>query len=1081
MRWAVRVASRETSTMRKQVARARTPPLALVVGLFFGLHGGPAVETRGAEGDLELARAVQPILANHCWSCHGPDEHSREAGLRLDVRSAALAVRDDGAAAIVAGDAAASGLVTRIHATDGTQMPPEAFGKPLTGEQRTLLGRWIDAGAPFATHWAFLTPRRPQLPTVKREDWPRGDLDRFVLARLEAEGIEPAPEADRATWLRRVTLDLTGLPPTPEERHAFLADSSSTAHEAVVDRLLASPRHAERMAMQWLDVARYADTNGYNNDETRTLWPWRDWVIRAFAENMPFDRFVAEQIAGDLFADATVSQRVATGFSRNHVLTTEGGIIDEEYRVEYVADRVHTTATAFLGISLQCARCHDHKYDPFTQADYYRFAAFFDNVPDKVVGYSQGRMAEPLLEVPSPEQIAQRQRLEARRVELAEHLARRAADCAADQEAWEATLTPERLAAAEPPGLLAWFPLDDVAGPTIATALSAGVPGEVVGRFEPVEGRLGGAGLFDGQTHIAAGETGAFDADRPFSISVWVHPTSGEASTVLSKMDEADAFRGYDLILEQGKVAVHVVHHWPDRAFKVITNEPLSLDHWHHLAVTYDGSRRSSGMRVFVDGVARQITATTDNTVDGTLLTSRPFHIGRRSSSAPFRGRIDDLRLYGCVLPDADVKILANGETPAGLAALVGVARERRSPEQAARLRSHFLDAVDEHSRGWREEAAVIPAKLAELSKQIPVTMVMAEMNPRRETHILIRGRYDQPGDVVSPGVPGFGPGTGAVPVEGGDRMALARWLTHPDNPLTARVAVNRWWSMLFGTGIVETVEDFGIQGAAPSDPQLLDWLATELVGRGWNVRSVLREIVLSATYRQSSHITPLLAERDPANRLLARGPRGRLPAETVRDNALTIGGLLVEKVGGPSVRPWQPAGLWEDVSVERRDTYVPDSGEGAHRRSMYTFWKRTCPPPGMTTFDAPDRETCVARRGRTNTPLQALVLMNDPTYLEAARGLATSLLAEPGDDAARIARAWLRAVGRMPTEDETSVVTAVLEAARQRFRGDTTAAEQFLAVAGGAVPDGIDRPTLAAWTTVGSLILNLDETISKP
>ena len=1058
----------------------KTPSLWVALRLFV-LFTLPAVISRASESDLELARAVQPILANHCWSCHGPDEHSREGGLRLDVRSAALAARDGGAAAIVAGDATASVMVERIHATDGTQMPPESFGKPLSGDQLALLTRWIDAGAPYATHWAFLPPRRPQLPQVKRSDWPRGDLDRFVLARLEAEGVEPAPEVDRATWLRRVTLDLTGLPPTPEEIAAFLGDSSPTPYEAVVDRLLASPRHAERMAMQWLDVARYAVTNGYNNDETRTLWPWRDWVIRAFAENMPFDRFVTEQVAGDLFPDATVSQRVATGFSRNHVLTTEGGIIDEEYRVEYVADRVHTTATAFLGLSLQCARCHDHKYDPFTQIDYYRFAAFFDNVPDKVVGYSQGRMAEPLLEVPSPEQAAERQRLEMRRAELAERLAQRATDCAADQEAWEATLTPERLAAAEPPGLMAWFPLDDVAGPRVASALPSGIPGEVVGRFEPAEGRLGGAGLFDGQTHIAAGETGAFEADRPFSISVWVHPTSRESSTVLSKMDEADAFRGYDLILEEGKVAVHVVHHWPDRAFKVITNEPLALDHWHHLAVTYDGSRRSSGMRVFVDGVARPIAATTDNLVDGTILTSRPFHIGRRTSSAPFRGRIDDLRLYGCVLPDADLKSLAAGETPTGLAALIGVPRAQRSPGEAMRLRTHFLETVDEPSRGWREEAAAIPAKLAELAKQIPVTMVMAEMNPRRETRLLVRGRYDQPGDVVSPGVPGFGPGAAEVPVEGGDRMALARWMTHPDHPLTARVAVNRWWGMFFGTGIVETVEDFGIQGSAPSDPQLLDWLATELVASGWNVRSLLREIVLSATYRQSSRVSPLLAERDPANRLLARGPRGRLPAETVRDNALAIGGLLVEKVGGPSVKPWQPAGLWEDVSVERRDTYVPDSGEGAHRRSMYTFWKRTCPPPGMTTFDAPDRETCVARRGRTNTPLQALVLMNDPTYLEAARGLANRLLAEPGDDADRVSQAWLRAVGRMPTGDETRVVMTVLEAALRRFQGEPTAAEQFLAVAGGAAPEGVDKPTLAAWTTVASLILNLDETISKP
>jgi cytochrome c553 len=1038
------------------------------------------MSARADEAASDLARAVQPILANHCWNCHGPDADSREAGLRLDDRTAALAPREGGLPAIVAGDAAASAVVARIHASDDTRMPPDSFDKPLSAEQKTLLSRWIDAGAPFADHWALIPARRPPLPTVKRSEWPRGDLDRLVLARLEAEGLEPSPEADRATWLRRVTLDLTGLPPTPAEVAAFLADAAPEAHATVVDRLLSSPRHAERMAMQWLDVARYADTNGYNNDEVRTLWPWRDWVIRAFAENMPFDTFVTEQVAGDLLPGATISQRVATGFSRNHVLTTEGGIVDEEYRVEYVADRVHTTATAFLGLSFQCARCHDHKYDPLTQRDYYRFAAFFDNVPDKVVGYSQGKMAEPLLEVPSAEQVAERRRLEERRDELAARLTDRESTAAADQEAWEASLTPRQLEAAEPPGLVAWLPFDDTAGPGVTSSAGAGFAGEVIGRFAPVEGRLGGALDFDGQTHVAAGQSGAFEADQPFTISVWVRPTGTEAGTVLSKMDESDAFRGYDLILEQGKVAVHVVHHWPDRAFKVITNQPLELEAWHHLAVTYDGSRRSTGVRLFVDGQPQPITATTDNTVDGTIHTPLPFHVGRRSASAPFRGRIDEVRLYGCVLPDDEVRTLAAGETPAGLAALVSVPRDRRTPEQAARLRAHFLESVDAPSRMWREEAAGIPAKLAELAKQVPVTMVMAEMSPRRQTRLLVRGRYDQPGDAVSPGVPRFSAGDGATATDVGDRLALARWLTDPAHPLTARVAVNRWWAMLFGTGIVETVEDFGVQGAAPSDPQLLDWLATELVRRGWNVRSILREIVLSATYRQSSHVTPLLAERDPTNRLLARGPRGRLPAEMVRDNALAIGGLLVEKVGGPSVKPWQPAGLWEDVSVERRDSYVPDSGDGAHRRSLYTFWKRTCPPPGMTTFDAPDRETCVARRGRTNTPLQALVLMNDPTYLEAAGGLAIRVLGEPGDDSARIGQAWIRAVGRVPTEEESTVVKRVLDAARQRFGQDPSAAEQFLAVAT-VPPVGIDRPTLAAWTTVTSLILNLDETISKP
>jgi len=1030
-----------------------------------------------AEPVPDFNRDVRPILANHCWNCHGPDEHSREAALRLDDRESAIAARPGSRPAIVPGDTAASELLARIDASGEARMPPDAFDKPLSAAQKEILSRWIAAGAPFAGHWAYQSPRHPSPPPVRRHDWPRSDLDRFILARLEAEGLEPSPEADRATWLRRVSLDLTGLPPTPDEVAAFLADATPSAHETVVDRLLASPRHAERMTMQWLDVARYADTNGYNNDEVRTLWPWRDWVIRAFADNLPFDRFVTEQIAGDLLPEATVQQRVATGFSRNHVLTTEGGIVDEEYRVEYVADRVHTTATAFLGLSLQCARCHDHKYDPITQRDYYRFASFFDNVPDKVVGYSQGRMAEPLLEVPSPAQVAERQRLESRRDELATLLADRAGNVDSEQAAWEATLDPGALANAESPGLVAWFPLDDQTGPNVASGLADGAAAGVIGTFATAAGRLGGALEFDGQTHLAAGETGVFEADRPFSISAWVYPTSTEASTVLSKMDEAGAFRGYDLILEEGKVASHVVHHWPDRAFKVVTKEPITVDAWHHVAVTFDGSRRAAGMKVFVDGKPRDVIVTTDNTVDGPIATSKPFHVGRRSESAPFRGRIDDIRLYGCLLPEDEVALLAAGETSATLSALVAVAREARTPQQAERLRRHFLERVDGPSREWREEAAAIPGNLATLAKQVPVTMVMHEMTPRRETRILVRGRYDQPGDAVSPGVPALVVG---LPNEARDRVALARWLTDPAHPLTARVAVNRWWEMLFGTGIVETVEDFGIQGTLPSHPDLLDWLATELVARKWDVRSILRETVLSATYRQAAHASPALVERDPRNRLLARGPRGRLPAEMVRDNALFVSGLLVERVGGPSVRPWQPPGLWEDVSVERRDSYVPDAGEGAHRRSLYTFWKRTCPPPGMTTFDAPDRETCVARRSRTNTPLQALVLMNDPTYLEAARALAVGVMAEAPDDHARVARVWLRALGRGPADDERVVVERVLDTARGRFRADPGAAEKLVSgVEPVAAP--ADRMELAAWTIVASLVLNLDETISKP
>ncbi len=1027
---------------------------------------------------IDFSRDVQPILSNHCWSCHGRDDGAREAGLRLDRRDTAVAPLKNGQTAIVPGDPGKSAIITRIEAHDDSLMPPLEFGKPLSEKQRATLKQWIAEGAPYAQHWAFVPPQRPSLPDVKQTAWPRNAIDRFVLHRLETAGLSPSVEVERSSWLRRVTLDLTGLPPTLVERQAFLNDQTTEAYETVVDRLLKSPRHAERMAMHWLDAARYADTNGYNNDEFRTLWPWRDWVIDAFARNMPYDRFLTEQLAGDLLPDATLSQKVATGFNRNHVLTTEGGIIEEEYRVEYVADRVHTTATVFLALSLQCARCHDHKYDPFSQRDYYRFAAFFDNIPDKVVPYSQGRMAEPLLKVPSAAQQEAQRRLEARKDELAASLKARANDIDADLARWEASLTPEQIAKAGPVGLVAHFPLDETGGTTVVNAIAPDQIASVQGKFSSVEGKLGTALDFDGTTFIAAGETGAFESDQPCSFAAWIYPTSTQPSTVLSKMDEANAHRGYDVILEGGKVCSHFVHHWPDKAFKVMSKNPVSPHAWHHVVITYDGSRKASGMKIYVDGQPQEFDATTNNALDGTLATDKPFHIGRRHASAPFAGRIDDVRVYATTLSAEEAAQLAKGESLSGLKEILAIKTAQRTADQMARVKSYYLDQVDGPSKAWKTELADVPKKLAELDKTIPVTMVMGEMTPRRPTHILKRGQYDQPGDAVQPGVlPAF-PGLHA---EAASRLDLAHWLTDPQHPLTARVAVNRWWEMLFGTGLVETAEDFGVQGALPTHPELLDWLAAELVAQKWSTRAVLKQIVLSATYRQSSHATRAIIEHDPHNRLLARGPRYRLPAETVRDNALAISGLLVDQVGGPSVKPYQPEGLWEDVSVERREKYAPDLGDGLYRRSMYTFWKRTCPPPGMAAFDAPDRETCVIRRARTNTPLQALVLLNDPTYVEASRKFAERVMLSATSPAERLETAFVLALCRSPDTTESAVLLKIYQTARQRFTADPAAAKKLLAIGHSSRSDQVDTVELAAWSTVASLILNLDEAISKP
>jgi hypothetical protein len=1057
----------------------------VAIGVLGAMTSGLVV----ASDRVDFNRDVRPILSNHCWNCHGPDEHSRKAGLRLDQRESTVAKLESGVAAVVPHAPGDSELVVRIDDTDENSiMPPPAFKRPLSAKQKDILKRWIAQGAEFAGHWAYESPKRlnpADLPLdAKEAAWPRNAIDRFVLAKLHQEGVAPSAEASRSDWLRRVSFDLTGLPPSPAEVDAFLADASPEAHERVVDRLLASPAHAERMAMGWLDAARYADTNGYNNDEPRTMWPWRDWVIRAFAENLPYDQFLTQQLAGDLLPNPTLSQKVATGFARNHVLTTEGGIIEEEYHVEYVADRVHTVSTVFLAMSMQCARCHDHKYDPLTQKDYYAFAGFFNNLPDKIVSYSKGPyMADPLIKVPTPEQTAQLDRLTARQTEVARLLTERATQVDADLAAWEAKLTPAEIETLPSATLVARFDGSAPATPQptcdLVNLVDSKPTGRVVGTVTRVPGKLGDALEFTGSGHVDCGEIGAFEADQSFTLSAWVFPTSNDASTVLSKMDDAAAHRGYDLILEGGKVASHIVHHWPDKGFKIVTKQPLPLKTWSHVALVYTGTREAAGATIYVNGQAQAVDVTTGNKVEGTLKTDKPFHIGRRNTGAPFQGQIDEVQLYSSAVTPDDVMQLAAGQALPGVKTLLAIPAADRTAEQRQSLRAWYLRTVDPVSKQLREEQAALPAQIKAADDAIPYTMIMGELEPRRPSYFLKRGQYDQKGDIVPLGVPASLP---ALP-EGApqNRLGFARWLTSPNHPLTARVAVNRWWELFFGTGLVETTEDFGIQGAYPSHPELLDWLATELIAQNWDTRAILKQIALSATYRQSSHIRADLAELDPANRWLARGPRNRLPAETIRDAALFHAGLLSPKVGGPSVKPYQPEGLWEDVSVERREKYAPDPGDGIYRRGLYTFWKRTCPPPSLSTFDAPDRETCLVRRARTNTPLQALVLMNDPTYVEAARKLAERALAA-GLDAESRAQALVKIVlAREATPAETEVLVALAQSAQTRFATKSAAVDQLLAVGRAPVDERFPRIDVAAWTTAAMAVLNLSEAITKP
>ena len=814
----------------------------------------------------DFNRDVRPILSDTCFTCHGPDDAKRKASLRLDVKENALKGGKSGRAALIPGKLETSELIRRLTSSDPEEvMPPPDSGKKITRVQIETLKRWVAAGGEYAAHWAFVPPQKPEPPTVTNSSWARSPLDRFVLARLESENLAPRPEADRATLLRRVALDLTGLPPSLEEVEAFVADARPDAYEQVVERLFRSPRHGERLALEWLDTARYADTHGYHIDSARDMSAWRDWVIAAFNSNQRFDAFTIEQLAGDLLPGATEKQRLASGFNRNHMINYEGGAIPEEYHALYLHDRVNTTATAWLGLTLACAQCHDHKYDPITQRDYYRFYAFFNTIDEQGLDGRYGN-AKPLVKLPTPENGAE---LEKRRTSV-----------------------------------------------------------------KALEAKLDGA--------------------------------------------------------------------WPD--------------------VDQEQARW-----------------------------------------------------------ETDFGIKAPAEPILKLLKITALDRTR---EQQAEIRQYYRKEVSLIAKKTRDELNNTRQKLDEYDRDMPSVMVMGEMAQPRDTFILLRGSYDQKGEKVTPGTPAFLP---PLPVgESPTRLTLARWLVSPENPLTARVVVNRYWQMFFGVGLVKSSENFGSQADWPSHPAMLDWLATEFVRSGWDVRALQRLLVTSATYRQRSAAPRDQIREDPENRLLARGPRFRLPAEAVRDLALQVSGLLSPRIGGPSVLPYQPRGMWEELmSREDNDSftaqkYVQDHGEKLYRRSMYTFWKRTSAPANLSTFDAPDRQVCTVRRPRTNTPLQALVLLNDPTFVEAARHLADRMVAAAVDDRQRIAHAFRLATARAPTEAEVDLLLRLYQSQLARFRGHENEARRLLAVGESALGPVDDPVSLAAWTMVASAILNLDETITK-
>lgn len=1055
-----------------------------------------AVCAAGAPNDpIQFNRDIRPILSERCFTCHGPDDSKRQSKLRLDLE--AIAKGDlGGHFAIVPGEPASSELIRRVSSSDTARRMPPAWSGAVKLQDREidLLTRWIAQGAQWQKHWSFMPPVRPDIPVVSNRVWPKNPIDNFVMTRLDREGLMPSPEADGRTLLRRVSFDLTGLPPSPAEVKAFLGDPSPNAYEKIVDRLLASPRYGERMAMRWLDAARYADTNGYQTDAERSMYRWRDWVIDAFNRNMPYDRFAMEQLAGDLLPNATRDQIIATGFNRNHRGNGEGGIIPEEYAVEYVVDRVDTTSTVFLGLTLGCARCHNHKYDPLTQKEYYQMFAYYNQVPERGNAFKYGN-SPPVVAAPTPEQEARLKALDLQLSSAKQQAAAMESQIAREQAAWEASLRNSTT--------LDWAPIRDAA---VRLSLDNNLEGEITadpprsekyrylmengplqqavtftgkaqwkdGQERYAAGPMAQAGDFDGKRYIDAGNVGNFGFYDSFTLSAWINPAVSTGAIVSRAVDEPEG-RGWTFSLQDGHLQGNLVLRWLDDGVRLESEETVPLNRWSHVALTYDGSRLASGVHLYLDGRELKTKVNLDY-MNQPFDVKQPLRIGAGFGPANrFQGRIAQVRIYRTALSSEDTAALA---VPEPVSRLAEVPVAQRSAAQASKLRRAFLDQyAPENIRAASKQLLDLEQQRARLIDTFPTVMVMQDMPVPRETHLLLRGAYDRPGEKVDPGVPAI---LTPLPKDApANRLGLARWITDPSNPLTARVAVNRFWQNAFGVGLVKTVEDFGSQGEWPQNLELLDWLATEFVRTGWDMKAIQKTIVMSATYRQSSKATQEMQQRDPENRLLARGPRMRLSAEMVRDQALAVSGLLVEKIGGPSVKPYQPAGLWKELSGG--DDYKPDTGEGLYRRGLYTYWKRTAPPPMMMNFDAAGREACVVRELRTNTPLQSLNLMNDVTYLEAARKMAERMMHEGGTTPVqRIAYGFELATARQPSQRESEILQQSLSYYRDAFQSDPAAAAKYLAQGEAKRDPTLDQREVAAYATVASMLLNLDATVTK-
>lgn len=1004
----------------------------------------------GADRDrprLEYNRDIRPILAGNCFACHGPDTAARKGELRLDRREAAIE-----SGAIIPKDPESSELVARINARDPHEMmPPPSTAKTLTPLERETLRRWIAEGAAYQPHWSLIAPTRPTLPQVKNTAWVRSPIDRFILAKLEQNGLQPAPEADRRTLARRLSLDLTGLPPDPGLVEAFANDWSPHAYEDLVTRLLDSPRWGEHRARYWLDAARYADTNGYHFDNYREAWAYRDWVIGAFNRNLSFNRFTIEQLAGDLLPESTLEQQVASGFNRCNATTNEGGVIPEEYKVLYARDRTETTSVVWMGLTAGCAVCHDHKFDPLTQREFYEFSAFFNNTTQPTMD-GNAKDTPPTVFVPVAADSARWSSLSSELSSIRGRLADRATSGRPEFDRW---LTGEK-----------------------ADELVASVPAQGL----KLSANPGG-GCWP-EAPFEAADAGDFEKDRAFSCGAWIKlPRRGMTGSVIARMDNTRGYRGWDLWLEGNRLAVHMVHKWPEDALKVVARGEVPPNAWTHVLATYDGSGKASGVRLYIDGQSQQ-TDIAANALRNTIRTMVPLKAGQRHTSERLDGvTIQGLRLYDRALTPAEVDRVGWAER---IASLVRAPAGTRPKAEVNAVFGWWLRSADPVGQALRTRLAALEPEEAAIRARGTHAHVMHERPEPAMAYLLYRGEYDKRRDHVKADTPdALPPLPSDVPR---NRLGLAIWLVRPEHPLTARVAVNRFWQEVFGTGLVRTTGDFGVTGELPSHPELLDWLAVEFRESGWDVKRLFRLLVESSTYRQSAAATREKVEKDPFNRLLSRGPRFRMDAEMVRDQALAVGGLLVGEIGGPSVKPYQPEGVWEAVAMPESNThfYRPDHGDRVYRRSLYTFWKRSAPPASMEILNAPTREVCTVRRERTNTPLQALVTLNDPQFIEAARALAQTAFKANAHGASaqttdrRFDILARRVLSRPFRPEELEVVRVSLSKLEAFYRSHPDDAKHLIAVGESKADPAIDPTALAAWTMLANELMNLDEFLNK-